>query len=103
MLPVDPCFSGGLNAKGSGMHGAEGPLLRVDRTAPGHVKTGRCLPGASVRGPLPEAGEAQLMVRTSLWISWLSCVWRSLSFFFRPERAERTMVSGRREPHDSTL
>ena len=43
------------------------------------------------------------MVSTSLWISWLSCVCRSLSFFFSTASADMTMVSGRSEPHDSTL
>ena len=43
------------------------------------------------------------MASTSCWISWLSCVWRSLSFFFSTDSAEKTIVSGLRDPHDSTL
>ena len=49
----------------------------------------------------------QLMARASRefsWlISWLSCVCRSLSFFFSPLRHENRMVSGLSDPMDSTL
>lgn len=43
------------------------------------------------------------MVSTSFWISWLSWVCKSLSFFFSTANADMTIVSGRSEPHDSTL
>lgn len=40
---------------------------------------------------------------TSCWISWLSWVCKSLSFFLSTARAENMMFSGFSEPQDSAL
>jgi hypothetical protein len=39
-----------------------------------------------------------VIVRASAAISWLCCVWRSLSFFFKIDKPDNTIFSGRSEP-----